>query len=343
MDSFTPRAQQVLIFARKEADRFNHNYVGTEHLLLGIIKLGEGTAANILKRLNLDLEAVRREVKKQVGTDSKQKIAENVPYTPRTKKVLVLAAKEASALSRKSIDIEHILFGLLLEREGIAVRVLKSLIIDIERVRREILKELDPDFERRMFLDEAKTVSPSLENIKENRIKADTSNLPSKNKFQWIRSLPKKFISWLLPNLPGIFTHEAQQVLALARKEANRLKHNFVSTEHLLLGITKLDQGFVIDVLKRLNIDPKTLCLRVEKFVGIGSEHGITDNIPYTPRVKNVLVLARKEAKTLHKTQVGAEHILLGLILEETGVAAHVLKNSGVDIQHARLEISLIH
>src|SRR5918996_2093275 len=107
MNNFTPRAQQVLALARKEADRFNHNYVGT----------GPET--------------------KMVG---------NVPYTPRVKKVLALAGKEAKALNHSYVGTEHILLGLLREGEGVAARVLKSLELDIERTRNEILKELDPNF-----------------------------------------------------------------------------------------------------------------------------------------------------------------------------------------------------
>src|SRR4026209_2931531 len=146
MNNFTPRAQQVLALARKEADRFNHNFVGTEHLLLGLIKLGQGVAVNVLQKLGLDLETVRLEVEKQVGTGPDQKMIGNIPYTPRVKKVLSLAAKEAKALNHTYVGTEHILLGLLREGDGVAARVLKNLDVDIEQTRQEILKELDPNF-----------------------------------------------------------------------------------------------------------------------------------------------------------------------------------------------------
>jgi ATP-dependent Clp protease ATP-binding subunit ClpC len=146
MNNFTPRAQQVLALARKEADRFNHNYVGTEHLLLGLIKLGQGVAVNVLQKMGLDLETVRMEVEKQVGSGPETKMVGNVPYTPRVKKVLALAGKEAKALNHSYVGTEHILLGLLREGEGVAARVLKSLEVDIERTRNEILRELDPNF-----------------------------------------------------------------------------------------------------------------------------------------------------------------------------------------------------
>src|SRR5574344_847157 len=146
MNNFTPRAQQVLSLARKEADRFHHNYVGTEHILLGLIKLGQGVAVSVLQRLGLDLETVRGAVEKQVGMGTDTKAQGSIPYTPRVKKVLALAGKEAKALNHSYVGTEHLLLGLLREGEGVAARVLKSLEVDIERARQEILRELDPQF-----------------------------------------------------------------------------------------------------------------------------------------------------------------------------------------------------
>jgi ATP-dependent Clp protease ATP-binding subunit ClpC len=146
MSNFTPRAQQVLALARKEADRFNHNFIGTEHLLLGLIRLGQGVAVNVIKRMGLDLETVRLEVEKQVGSGPDQKMLGSIPYTPRVKKVLGLANKEAKALNHTYVGTEHILLGLLREGEGVAAIVLKRLDVDIEQARQEILQELDPNF-----------------------------------------------------------------------------------------------------------------------------------------------------------------------------------------------------
>src|SRR6202007_1914444 len=146
MSDFTPRAQEVLALARKEAERFNNNYVGTEHLLLGLIKLGQGVAVNVLQKMGLDLERVRLEVAKHVGSHPETHMMGNIPYTPRVKKVLVLAGKEAKALNHSYVGTEHILLGLLREGEGVAARVLKDLEVDPARTRNEILKELDHNF-----------------------------------------------------------------------------------------------------------------------------------------------------------------------------------------------------
>jgi ATP-dependent Clp protease ATP-binding subunit ClpC len=146
MNNLTPRAQQVLALARKEADRFNHNYVGTEHILLGLIKLGQGVAVNVLHKMNLDLDTVRMQVEQQVGSGPETKSVGNIPYTPRVKKVLALATKEAKALNHSYVGTEHILLGLLREGEGVAAQVLRNLDINLDKARSEILRELDPSF-----------------------------------------------------------------------------------------------------------------------------------------------------------------------------------------------------
>src|ERR1035441_5433989 len=106
MSNFTPRAQQVLALAREEADRLNHNYLGTEHLLLGLIKLNSGVAVNVLQKLGIDLESARKGVEKLDGTGPVQKMAGNIPYTPRMKRVIALAREDANALHHTYVGTE---------------------------------------------------------------------------------------------------------------------------------------------------------------------------------------------------------------------------------------------
>src|SRR5665213_3566847 len=146
MSNFTPRAQQVLALARKEADRLNNDFLGTEHLLLGLIKLGQGVAVNVLQSMGIDLETVRMEVEKQTPGGSDQKMIGNIPYTPRVKKVIALSQKEAKNLNHTYVGTEHLLLGLLREGDGIAAKVLRNLDVDIEEARQRVLKELDPNF-----------------------------------------------------------------------------------------------------------------------------------------------------------------------------------------------------
>lgn len=147
MSEFTPRAQQVIQLARKEAERFNHPYIGTEHLLLSLIALGQGVAVAVLEKMGVDLNTLRMEVEKSVGQGPETQTVGALPMTPRAKKVLALAKAEAQALNHGYIGTEHILLGLLREEEGVAARVLRNLNVDIDRVRIEVLKELDPNFE----------------------------------------------------------------------------------------------------------------------------------------------------------------------------------------------------
>src|SRR5689334_18073575 len=118
MTNFTPRAQQVLALAKRESERFNHAYVGTEHLLLGIIKLGQGTAVSVLGRIGVTLDSIRAQVEQRVGKGT-ENFTGAPRYSPRLNKVLSLAQKEARALNHMYVGTEHILLGLLREGDGL--------------------------------------------------------------------------------------------------------------------------------------------------------------------------------------------------------------------------------
>ena len=118
MNNFTPRAQQVLAHARREADRFNHHYIGTEHLLLGLLKLGKGVAVTILENLGVELTAVRKQVEEQIGRGTEPQAEGNIPYTPRVRKVLAMANREAQELNHTYVGTEHLLLGLIRDCDG---------------------------------------------------------------------------------------------------------------------------------------------------------------------------------------------------------------------------------
>ncbi len=141
-DRFTDRAKKVMSFARQEAQRFNHEYIGTEHILLGLVQEGSGVAANVLKNMSVDLEKIRQEVEKIVKTGPSMVTMGQLPFTPRAKKVLELSMEEASALSHNYIGTEHLLLGLIKENEGIAAQVLMNLGVKLEDVREEVLEFL---------------------------------------------------------------------------------------------------------------------------------------------------------------------------------------------------------
>ncbi|MBU2572587.1 MAG: ATP-dependent Clp protease ATP-binding subunit [Elusimicrobia bacterium] len=139
---FTERAQRVILIAQEEAKRLNHDYVGTEHILLGLIALGEGVASQVLASLGVDLRKVRAEIEKIVGTGDNMMLLGEIPFTPRAKKVLEYAVEEAQHMSHSYIGTEHILMGLIREEEGVAARVLENLGLKLETVREEVLNIL---------------------------------------------------------------------------------------------------------------------------------------------------------------------------------------------------------
>jgi ATP-dependent Clp protease ATP-binding subunit ClpC len=139
---FTERAQRVILIAQEEAKRLNHDYVGTEHILLGLIALGEGVAAQVLSNIGVDLRKVRAEIEKIVGIGDNMMLLGEIPFTPRAKKVLEFAVSEASDMKHTYIGTEHILLGLIREEEGVAARVLQNLELKLDAVREEVLNTL---------------------------------------------------------------------------------------------------------------------------------------------------------------------------------------------------------
>ena len=144
-DRFTDRARKVMAYARQEVQRFNHDYIGTEHVLLGLIKEGSGVAANVLRNLDVDIKKIRLEVEKMVQSSPDVVTKGQVPFTPRAKKVIEFSLEEARALGHNYIGTEHILLGLLRENEGVAAHVLMNLGLQLDDVREEVLSLLGAD------------------------------------------------------------------------------------------------------------------------------------------------------------------------------------------------------
>ena len=140
-ERFTERARRVVVLAQEEARMLNHNYIGTEHILLGLIREGEGVAAKALESLGISLEAVRQQVEKIIGR-GQQAPSGHIPFTPRAKKVLELSLREAKALGHNYIGTEHILLGLIREGSGVAAQVLVKLGADLNRARQQVVQLL---------------------------------------------------------------------------------------------------------------------------------------------------------------------------------------------------------
>src|SRR5207249_1532162 len=140
-ERFTDRARRVVVLAQEEARMLNHNYIGTEHVLLGLIHEGEGVAAKALESLGISLEAVRSQVEEIIGQGQAAPTG-HIPFTPRAKKVLELSLREALQLGHNYIGTEHILLGLIREGEGVAAQVLQKLGADLNRVRQQVIQLL---------------------------------------------------------------------------------------------------------------------------------------------------------------------------------------------------------
>ncbi|NCG22848.1 MAG: AAA family ATPase, partial [Actinobacteria bacterium] len=140
-ERFTDRARRVVVLAQEEARLLNHNYIGTEHILLGLIHEGEGVAAKALESLGISLEAVRAQVEEIIGQGGSSPSG-HIPFTPRAKKVLELSLREALQLGHNYIGTEHILLGLIREGEGVAAQVLVKLGADLSRVRQQVIQLL---------------------------------------------------------------------------------------------------------------------------------------------------------------------------------------------------------
>ena len=308
--NFTPRAQQVLALARKESDRFNHNYLGTEHLLLDLIKLGQGTAVKVLQDMGIDLQTIRMAVEKQIGTGPNEKMIGNVPFTPRVKKVLDLARREARNLNHTYIGTEHLLLGLMREGDGIGAQVLRNCGVNLEKLRMAILKELDPNY------------------------------VPNENLQMAWRESAGEFLK-KTESQRSQYTPRAEQTIALAATEAERLHLNYLGTEHLLFGLIALGgAGIATNVLKNQGMSLEKVRVEIEKLANIGGPDDKTSGTtPYTPRMQHVIDLAKQETKALNHTYIGTEHLLLGLLKEKEGPAAQIFKTFNVDMEEMRVEI----
>jgi ATP-dependent Clp protease ATP-binding subunit ClpA len=143
-ESFTDRARKVMQLANQESQRLSHGYIGTEHILLGLVFEGAGVAANVLKNLDVDLRQIRREVEQIVQPGTDMLFTGMLPQTPRAKKIIEYAIQEARALDQNYVGTEHLLLGLLREQEGVAAQILMNLGLTLEDVHQEILHLLGP-------------------------------------------------------------------------------------------------------------------------------------------------------------------------------------------------------
>ena len=309
-DRFNDRAKRVLALAQDEAVRFNHNYIGTEHLLLGLIREGEGTAARVLDSLGVDLSKLRRAVEANIGRGNwGDKPPSEITLHPQVKKVFDLAIDEARKLGHNHIGTEHLLLGIV--REGAdspAARALASFGVDLEKVRHATIVALGQ-------------AAPGTTQASATTVSG----------------------AWTPPTTRGRemgpfdrFNDRAKRVLALAQDEAIRFNHNYIGTEHLLLGLAREGEGVAAKALGELGVTLAKLRTSVEKIMGRGDSTTSPSEITLSPRTKKVIEYAIDEARKLGHSHVGTEHLLLGLVREGGHIGAKAIESLGVTLESVR-------
>jgi len=301
-DRFNDRAKRVLALAQDEAIRFNHNYIGTEHLLLGLVREGEGVAARVLDSLGVELSKVRRAVESTIGRGDATSSPSEIALAPPMKKAVELAIDEARKLGHSHVGTEHLLLGIVRQSESTAAKVLAGLGVELERVRQQVIATLGQQHPGMAM------GSPA---------GAPPSTGPFAGPFDR-------------------FTGGAKRVLALAQEEAIRFKHNYIGTEHLLLGLIREQEGVAARALQTLGAELTKARTAVGFIIGQGDAAPAPSEITLSPRTKKVIELAIDEARNLGHGRVGTEHLLLGLAREGEGIASGILESLGITMDKVR-------
>jgi len=368
--------------ANQEARRLNHEYIGTEHVLLGLIKEASGVAAYVLRNLDTDLRQIRLEVEKLVPSGRYMVTMGKLPQTPRAKKVIEYSMEEVHNLGHNYFGTEHILLGLLHEKEGVAAHVLTNLGLKLEDVRAEVLAILGqgisasnrviPDSPRTPRTPKQKKIEAEIERLQRQKEEAiasmdfekaaslrDQIDGLKKNLRRTLRARIQKLKQRLKSLLghsqdsakpvtdvepqPDVlysrFTDRARKVMQLADQEAQRFNHEYIGTEHVLLGLVMEGSGVAANALTNLDILLRKIRLEVEKLIQRGPAIVSTRKLRQTPRAKKAIEYAIEEARNLNHKYLGTEHILLGLLRVQDGVAAQVLMSLGLKLEDARSEI----
>jgi ATP-dependent Clp protease ATP-binding subunit ClpA len=371
-DRLTDRARKVLGLSRQECQRFNHDYIGTEHILLALLVEGSGVAADVLKNLDVDPRKIRKEVERLITPGASAATMGQIPFTPGARKVLELALEESNSLGHNYIGTEHLFLGLIREEKGIAAQVLRKLNIRLESVLAHVHEllgmgeapaegqsvgdSLTGRARRAMNLARAEAERFRHDRIgtehillglvwEETTIGGELSNLLLRGV---LAEAEKRMTPGTEPVAQGRLplTPAAMTVMELASQEARDLGHERVGTGHLLVGLIREKEGIAAKVLSEAGIRLEDALADVRKRPGTAA----VDEQPaparplvssvfdrFADRSRTVLGLARQEAQRFNHDYIGTEHVLLGLIAEGGG-AADVLGKLGIDPKRVRAD-----
>ncbi|MGA1266129.1 MAG: Clp protease N-terminal domain-containing protein, partial [Phycisphaerales bacterium] len=246
-ERLTDRARKVMALANQEAQRFNHEYIGTEHILLGLVKEGSGVGANVLKNLSIDLRKVRLEVEKLVKSGPEMVTMGKLPQTPRAKKVIEYAIEEARNLNHNYVGTEHLLLGLLREQDGVAAQVLLNLGLKLEEVREEVLNLLGAggDSEQENAPQAAEAPGPETAEASPGTPRRGKSKTPALDSFG--RDLTELARNGELDPVIG----RAQEIERLVQVLCRRTKNNPVLLGEAGVGKTAIVEGLAQQIVSQ--------------------------------------------------------------------------------------------
>jgi ATP-dependent Clp protease ATP-binding subunit ClpA len=308
--NFTERSRKVLAIAREEAARLHHEYVGTEHILLGLIREGEGVAATVLQNLSVDLNELEQTINGAVKKgSSKPTVGPDLPYTSRAKKVLELAMDEAREVHHSYVGTEHLLMGLLREAKGIAAQVLIDAGVTVEAARAEMLRILGTE------------------------VPGSPPPQPTRHEFATIRSH-----SGPLPE----FVERVRKIIADAHDIAADRKAFEVTPAHLALALLRHRDGVANAALSRLRFDRETALSALNDLAPVGTAEIWPDAaLGLDPASAAVLQSMEKMQRLLRSQVAGTQHLLMALLSASPEVAA-VFSSQGVKLVTVLNEILLI-
>jgi ATP-dependent Clp protease ATP-binding subunit ClpA len=305
-DRFNDRAKRVLALAQDEAIRFNHNYMGTEHLLMGLVREGEGVAARVLDSLGVELSKVRQAIEFTIGRGDATTSPSQISLNPQMKRAIQLAVEEARKLGHGAVGTEHLLLGIVRQSDSAGAKVLGGLGVDLERVRHNVIATLGQTH-----------AGTATESIVVSHSTGEFAGGRSGGPFDR-------------------FNDRAKRVLAFAQDEAIRFNHNYIGTEHVLLGLLREKEGVAAHALQSLGAELEKARQEVGFIIGRGDAATAPSEITLSPRTKKVIELAIDEARRLGSKTVSTEHMLLGLAREGEGIASGILESLGITMEKVR-------
>lgn len=372
-ERFTDRARRSMQLANLEAQRFKHEHIGTEHMLLGLLGQGGGAAAEVLKSLGVDPRQVCCEVEKLLQSSPENARADKLPQTSRAKKVIEYSMEEARNLNHNYVGTEHILIGLMRVPDSSAAEVLTNLGLTEQRARTAVVDLLaagivnvDPRF--RVAPQQPPSALPKpvqdeldrIQKLQEEAIAAHDFEAAAKYRDQKIQlranaggRIGRSVLGKLKYQLESLkerlgrdnwegkkFTAAGAAALRFAVVEAKRLSSECIGTEHVLLGLIDVTEGLAAHALTNLGLSPSTVRSEIDQLVQCGPRMVPLRRLPRTPRAMQVIRYAREEAQTMNRSLIDTQDILCGILRENEGVAHQVLLNLGVTLDQAREEIS---